>query len=152
MPYDDYVESHDSSWQENFNECYEATKKRLASFNYEIIRKFSMDAVKDFADNSLDFVFIDGNHSFQYVVNDIAEWSKKVKVGGIISGHDYWRSSNTKRLYAENLNPLERIKLCQVPDAIIGWTNANQIKPWFIMTARIRGKKEVPSWLWVKQQ
>ena len=48
-----------------------------------------MDAVKDFADRSLDFVYIDANHEPQFVEEDIREWSKKVKVGGIVSGHDY---------------------------------------------------------------
>lgn len=48
-----------------------------------------MDVVKQFKDESLDFVYIDGNHSFQHVVNDLCEWEKKVKVGGIVAGHDY---------------------------------------------------------------
>jgi len=48
-----------------------------------------MDAVKDFEDDSIDFVYIDGNHSFKYVAEDICEWVKKVKVGGFVCGHDY---------------------------------------------------------------
>ncbi len=57
--------------------------------NCKIIRKTSMDAVKDFKAESLDFVYIDGNHCFRYVSEDIYEWFWKVKKGGIISGHDY---------------------------------------------------------------
>ena len=49
-----------------------------------------MDAVKDFADKSLDFVFIDGHHGYDYIKEDIREWSKKVRKGGIVSGHDYY--------------------------------------------------------------
>jgi glycosyltransferase involved in cell wall biosynthesis len=48
-----------------------------------------MQAVTDFADESLDFVYIDGNHQLKYVVEDIVEWTKKIKKGGIIAGHDY---------------------------------------------------------------
>ena len=48
-----------------------------------------MKAIKDFEDNSLDFVYIDGNHDFVHFTNDMYWWSKKVRVGGIVSGHDY---------------------------------------------------------------
>ena len=48
-----------------------------------------MDAIEDFEDESLDFVYIDGHHGFRYVAEDLVEWSQKVKKGGIISGHDY---------------------------------------------------------------
>jgi len=68
---------------------YEQAKKNLAPYDATLIRKLSMDAVKDFEDSSLDFVYIDGNHQFDYVVADIIEWTKKVKKGGIVSGHDY---------------------------------------------------------------
>jgi len=54
-----------------------------------VIRKTSMDALADFKDGSLDFVYIDGDHEFGHVACDIVEWSKKVRVGGIVSGHDY---------------------------------------------------------------
>src|SRR3989344_7394927 len=68
---------------------YTETQERLKNYNCVFIRKFSQDAVQDFADNSLDFVFIDGGHDFKNVACDICEWSKKVKVGGIVFGHDY---------------------------------------------------------------
>jgi hypothetical protein len=53
------------------------------------IRMTSEDASKQFEDESLDFVFIDGLHDYESVKNDISYWYPKVKVGGIISGHDY---------------------------------------------------------------
>lgn len=64
-------------------------QERMKDFNCEFIRKFSQDAVKDFQDESLDFVYIDANHSYENTRDDIREWSKKVKKGGIVSGHDY---------------------------------------------------------------
>jgi len=132
IEYEDYVESHHQN-RTDMDTHYENAKTRLAKFNVEFVRKTSMEAVKDFKDNSLDFVFIDGNHTFEYVVNDIAEWSKKVKPGGIVSGHDYWRSIESKKpLYVKNLTLLERLKLVQVKDAVDGWTKANQISPWFL--------------------
>ena len=67
----------------------EETYQRVKDSNCKLIRKTSQEAVKDFADNSLDFVYIDANHSFGHVAMDLMIWHDKVKVGGIISGHDY---------------------------------------------------------------
>lgn len=53
------------------------------------VRLTSMEAVNNYQDNSLDFVFIDGNHEYEYVFNDIKHWILKVKSGGILAGHDY---------------------------------------------------------------
>jgi predicted O-methyltransferase YrrM len=53
------------------------------------IKLTSMEAVKQYEDNSLDFVFIDGNHEYEYVFEDINFWIKKIKKGGVLSGHDY---------------------------------------------------------------
>lgn len=56
---------------------------------YKTIHAGSQDAVKKFEDNSLDFVYIDAEHSYKAVKEDIKEWMPKVKSGGIIAGHDY---------------------------------------------------------------
>ena len=53
------------------------------------MRKSCIDALIDFEDESLDMIFIDANHSFDRVKEDIENWSKKVRKGGIVSGHDY---------------------------------------------------------------
>jgi len=81
-PYD-YANDHENN--------YAHALKILKPFNVTILRKESMDALSNIEDESLDFVYIDGNHSFDYVVEDIIRWTKKVRKGGIISGHDYYR-------------------------------------------------------------
>jgi hypothetical protein len=53
------------------------------------IEKDSVDASSLYDDKSLDFVFIDAEHKYEYVIKDIESWLPKVKPGGIISGHDY---------------------------------------------------------------
>lgn len=42
-----------------------------------------------FADNSLEFVFIDASHKYEDVLQDIKHWLPKVKIGGWLCGHDY---------------------------------------------------------------
>jgi hypothetical protein len=76
---------------------YKMAQERLSVFpNSKLIRKTSMDAVKDFPDESLDFVYIDADHEYSHVMEDITEWSKKLKKGGIMSGHDYYKSRDRK--------------------------------------------------------
>ncbi len=53
------------------------------------IRKKSGAASKDIPDNTLDFVYIDGSHLYEDVVKDIKLYTPKVKMGGLIAGHDY---------------------------------------------------------------
>lgn len=56
---------------------------------YRAKRMTSLEAAATYEDNSLDFVFIDADHSYEAVRADIIAWWPKVKPGGIISGHDY---------------------------------------------------------------
>lgn len=56
------------------------------------IKKYKMkseDAVALIPDESLYFVYIDGWHSYEAVVQDITIWTSKVKIGGWICGHDF---------------------------------------------------------------
>lgn len=54
-----------------------------------MIRANSEKASEIFEDESLDFVYIDANHAYDYVVQDIQLWYTKVKPGGFLCGHDY---------------------------------------------------------------
>ena len=91
--YPEYYIEDTGEWetpQARLDAFYEISKKAIEPYpNCTLIRKKSMDAVKDFADNSIDFVYIDGHHALPFVILDLWEWSKKVKKGGIIAGHDY---------------------------------------------------------------
>jgi cephalosporin hydroxylase len=57
--------------------------------HYTAHKMKSVDAAKLYEDNSLDFVFIDGSHEYEFVKEDIEAWYPKVKVGGYLGGHDY---------------------------------------------------------------
>ena len=53
-----------------------------------IIKNWTTEAAKQVEDNSLDFVFVDADHSTEAVRADIKAWSPKVKDTGWILGHD----------------------------------------------------------------
>lgn len=121
---------------------YKEATEKLVPYNCILIRKFSMDAVKDFEDGSLDFVYIDSNHDFQHVTNDIVEWEKKVRPDGIVFGHDYKRDTDPK------------VKM-HVVDVVNSYTYAMRIKPWFILGTRGERdgtpyREDTRSWMWVR--
>ncbi len=90
-PWRIYKDFSNPRGQKRLDFQYEHTKRVLAPYpNVTIIRKTSMEAVEDFKDDSLDFVYIDANHEFRYIAEDLVEWTKKVRPGGIVSGHDYF--------------------------------------------------------------
>jgi predicted O-methyltransferase YrrM len=60
--------------------------------NAIICKGDSISLAETIPDESLDFVFIDADHSYQAVKKDIEAWFPKVKKGGIVSGHDYYQS------------------------------------------------------------
>lgn len=82
---------HASLNQDQQDSFYEMSKNRVGFANgrARIIRKRSVEAAKDIEDCSLDFVFIDADHSYEGCKADIEAWAPKVREGGWISGHDY---------------------------------------------------------------
>lgn len=115
------------------------TQRRLAPYkNHTIIRKSSMEALADFEDRSLDFVYIDGNHGYKHVVEDLFEWSKKVRKGGVISGHDYTIITRRRAFY------------CDVKWAVDGFVRAGHIKKWYLIGTRNSKRRDhFRSFMWI---
>lgn len=86
-PYLPYTEISHSAMEAAENKFIEMSKNYS---NIEKIKKMSLDAVADFQDETLSFVYIDGAHYYESVKADIIAWLPKVKKGGYISGHDFW--------------------------------------------------------------
>lgn len=55
----------------------------------KIINKYSVDAASDFEDNSINWIYLDGNHSYDFVVQDLNSWWPKVKSSGFVCGNAY---------------------------------------------------------------
>lgn len=144
-PWLSYSDYEDSRGQAKLDSLFEHTKRVLAPYpKCTIIRKTSMEAVNDFSDRSLDFVYIDGNHQFKYVAEDISEWSKKVKVGGIISGHDY--------IYT---NPRTQSGIVHVIYVLNAYTQAYKIDSWYLLGRKERLEGETRdrfrSWMFINK-
>ena len=71
-------------------------KKRFQkNSNVEIIRKNSEDASKLFPDNHFDFIYLDGDHSYESVKMDLNHWHPKLKKYGVMCGDDFGHISSS---------------------------------------------------------
>ena len=70
-----------------------------------MMRRDSESALSEFEDGSLDFVYIDGNHLYEFVKKDLELSLRKMKPGGYITGDDYspggWWKGGVKRAVDE---------------------------------------------------
>lgn len=66
-------------------------RARLAQFGERAVfhRTYSTIAAGQIADASLDFVYIDARHDYNGVLEDLLAWWPKLKVGGVLAGHDF---------------------------------------------------------------
>lgn len=56
---------------------------------YEIVRALSNHAADRHPDGSLDFAYLDADHSYAGVMKDLQAWRPKIRPGGMLCGHDY---------------------------------------------------------------
>jgi len=112
-------------WEENAHMNLDKYKHKI-----KWMKEKSADAVKFIADNSLDFVYLDGNHDYEFVVKDISLYYPKLKIGGLLSGHDYDYKS-VKKAVDEFANK-ENLKL-HIEDMGPGQYAGKKFKPdWWI--------------------
>ena len=100
QPYKDYLKDpyDGNTWAYDMDEKEIKFIRLQALHNIEysgykqkavIIEKDSDDALDDFQDQSLDFIFVDAYMTYEQAVNDMEKWYPKLKEGGLFTGHDY---------------------------------------------------------------
>lgn len=129
--------------QPKLDNFYDEAAWRLGPFNAQLVRKFSVDAAKDFKDGSLDFIYIDGNHTLLHVIQDLCAWVPKVRKGGIVAGHDFIRRNNRLRYQ------------CHVVEAVHAYTESFMIDKWYVLGRKkvVEGEKRevVRSFMWIRE-
>ena len=87
---DEVCDAHGEEWR---GRLYDLFIHNLETYNLTdmttIHAKDSIEASKDFEDNSIDFIHFDGDHNPNYVREEIQAWLPKLKEDSIIAGHDY---------------------------------------------------------------
>jgi glycosyltransferase involved in cell wall biosynthesis len=131
-PWHAYSNNPQNKSKEKNEYAYNETVRKTKDYpNVTLDMRYSMDAVRDVPDNSLDFVYIDAHHSYPFVMEDIIAWSRKVRSGGIVSGDDVYQLNEKW-----GAGPME---------AVYHYTEAMKINPWFLIDAH----KSV-DFFWVK--
>lgn len=88
---DNYQQSNAIEKYENYTLNQSMAFNRLGGrTNVEFVYEDSKTAHKKFVDGLFDFVYIDGDHSFNGCLEDIQNFWKKIKSGGYIGGHDFY--------------------------------------------------------------
>lgn len=79
--------------REEFDRAHDSVTRKIEKYGFRdrvtVMRSDSLDAASRIPDRSLDFVFIDADHSYEGCRADLDVWPSKVAPGGFVSGHDY---------------------------------------------------------------
>lgn len=128
-PYADYRESKNDAGKIAAAEA--EAKQRLKPYGgCQLLKMTSAQAAALVPDRSLDVVYIDGNHEAAFVLDDLYTWTRKVRPGGLLAGHDY--------------RVLPHKPFIQVKAAVDHFVADLGIAPWFIFAG-----ERTPSFLWV---
>jgi len=111
---DPYMAYHGIS-QKRQDKIYADAVDNLAPLGVTLVRQTSDSAVHLFADESVDFINIDGNHEFDFCIRDMLNYIPKVRKGGLVLIHDYITC-----------------RLCGVMAAVDGYTQSHMIDPWYV--------------------
>jgi hypothetical protein len=85
---DDYDDIRNRDFDPN---DYEIAKATFAQYGDRVVmhQMLSVSAAKTLP-NNLDFVYIDANHAYDHVTQDLHLWWQKVRNGGVLAGHDFF--------------------------------------------------------------
>jgi len=124
--------------------AYEETKNRLSKFGARshIIRELSFDAVEHFEDGELDFLYLDGCHRFTGVALDLIKWWPKIRIGGVLAGHDYWKCYRCEVMEAVNGFVIEHKQIMHLTTQDKDWRGRNHYPPTFWLVKTQRTKSE----------
>jgi predicted O-methyltransferase YrrM len=89
-PYVNYIDWNGNNLN-SLQKSYEFVTEKLRPFGdrFTLLRDYSDNVVNQFEDESLDFIFIDGLHTYDQVKKDCMNYWPKIKSGGLFAGHDY---------------------------------------------------------------
>ncbi len=69
--------------------CRKKLIENSKAWGINLLCKSSKKASSEFPEEFFDFVYIDGDHAYESVNQDISLWTSKIKKTGILAGHDY---------------------------------------------------------------
>lgn len=116
--YKDFLDSAPHKTGKNMSLAYREAVNRLKKYKDKtvLVREFSEDAINKIPE--CDFIYIDGNHIYDYVKKDIELYFGKVKKGGILAGHDI-EEKGVLKVFSEFVVKIKLNAWVTYPDWII---------------------------------
>ena len=98
-PYKGYQDWNGEITQETVDRFMEVAKKNLKKYGKRVkmLREESGNAASNFKNESVDFIFVDGDHSYDATLADCEAYYPLLKKGGLFCGHDYQTIESVKR-------------------------------------------------------
>jgi len=121
-PWDSYMMYSGKRYRKPGNKVANTWRKALILYFENIhmnshkvltMRMSSVEAANHFDDESLDWIFIDANHEYEYIKENLCIWTSKVKRGGLIAGHDYGNKWKGIKKAVDEFVPEDRLKIEQ---------------------------------------
>lgn len=131
-PYEDYALARKQRGASRLEKALRRMRKNTKGYNAELLSMHSERAALLVPDGSLDFVYIDGNHKYDFVMLDIILWERKVRKGGVVAGHDYYSDRRHRigvkeavddyvRYYGVQLNATDKMAETHGKHAMASW-------------------------------
>lgn len=92
---------------EGVEDTFDTVAKRYP--NITKIKAPSLNMVDRFEDGELDFVYVDGAHDYENAKKDIQAWLPKVRVGGMLGGHDYPMIKPVKKAVEDTIGKPDKV-------------------------------------------
>ncbi len=129
--YVDMANVSDDDHKAHYRRCLE----QMAPFGdrVKIVPEFSLVAAGHIPDRVLDFVYLDANHAYRSVMDDLYAWWPKLRVNGIMAGHDFTVDA-----------PPREGNVFGVKPAVLDFCKTHGIAEVFV------GDEEWPTWLFPK--
>ncbi len=98
--YGDYLNSEENKTKKHLSNAEKVAKKGLSKYKNKVIwiKNFSDNAIKKIKEK-VDFVYVDGNHEYEYVKRDIKNYWPLIKKGGILAGHDITHDKFNRNIF-----------------------------------------------------
>ncbi len=92
-----------------------------------------MKAAATFPREHFDFVYIDADHSYEAVKADIEAWWPKVRMGGVLAGHDYTKPHQVNQAHFGVIQAVDEF-IAENPKCFFHTTKAFEAYPsWFVV-------------------
>jgi hypothetical protein len=102
----------------------------------EFHRQYSYRAAATFPDKHFDFVYLDGDHTYEYVLRDLFDFAAKVKDGGLILGHDYFEDEFAAK---ENYGVIGAVNTFLARSGFIFVALTWELFPTYVLARRFEG-------------